>query len=87
MGVHWELRQELGKLTTGRLKICCVKVNQKNALLTGVENQWHELKISMLVENRNYTSCFQCHGRVSLYVISHFWGKGNEWLPDAVVLG
>lgn len=39
MGVHWGLREELSKLTTSRLKIRCMKVNQKNALLTGVENQ------------------------------------------------
>lgn len=63
-----------------------MKVNQKNALLIGLENQWHELKISVLMKNRSYTSCFQCQGRVSLMSFLVLGGIGNQWLSDAVLI-
>lgn len=70
-GIHCRLREQLRKLTTSRLKICCTKVDQENALR-------HELKIPVLVKSRSYTSRFQCSMGMSLHVISHFGGEKRE---------
>lgn len=87
MGVHGRLREELWKLTTSRLKICCMKVHQKNALQTAVENQRCELKISTLVMSRGYIAFFSAMWGCPFMSFLLLGGKGNQWLSDSVLLG